>query len=148
MTGPAFAHRDAIEQSLELAAERCADLTPLVYARLFARLPHSQALFARDTTGAIRGEMLARVFMAILDYVGERRYAQQMIGSEAVTHSYYDVPTEEFGVFFEVLAETLAEVLGADWSEAFDTAWRRLLYELDLYVKNGSQPLAQVAAAL
>ena len=148
MTGAAFAHKDAIEQSLELAAERCEDLTPLVYPRLFERLPHAEALFVRDTDGAVRGEMLARVLMAILDYVGERRYAQQMIGSEAVTHSYYDVPMDEFGVFFEVLAETLRDVLGADWTDTFEAAWARLIYELDLYVKNGSQPVAQVAAAL
>jgi hemoglobin-like flavoprotein len=144
----AFPHAAAIEATLELAAERCEDLTPLVYPRLFARLPHAEALFVRDTTGAVRGEMLARVFEAILDYIGERRYAQTMVGTEAVTHSYYDVPAEEFGVFFEVLAETVRELLGADWTSAHQTAWERLVYELDLYVKNGSAPVAQVGAAL
>jgi hemoglobin-like flavoprotein len=148
MTVAAFPHADAIEETLTLAAERCADLTPLVYPRLFGRLPHVEALFVRDTTGAVRGEMLARVFEAILDYIGERRYAQAMIGTEAVTHSYYDVPTKEFGVFFEVVAETVRKLLGSDWTPAHQAAWGRLVYELDLYVKNGTAPVAQVAAAL
>jgi hemoglobin-like flavoprotein len=70
------------------------------------------------------------------------------VGAEAVTHSYYDVPTEEFGVFFEVLVDTLRALLGVEWTDAFETAWARLLYELDLYVKNGSQPTERVAARL
>ena len=56
--------------SLELAAERAGDLTPLVYTRLFAEQPQMEALFWRDKTGQIKGEMLARVFEAILDFVG------------------------------------------------------------------------------
>jgi hypothetical protein len=34
--------RDAIVASLELAAERCADLTPLVYERLFRERPETR----------------------------------------------------------------------------------------------------------
>jgi hemoglobin-like flavoprotein len=147
MTG-SFPHAAAIEETLELAAARCADLTPLVYPRLFARLPDTEALFVRDTTGAVRGEMLAKVFEAILDYIGERHYAQAMIGNEAVTHSYYDVPTEQFGVFFEVVAETIRELLAGDWTQAHQQAWDRLIYELHQYVRNGTAPVANVAAAL
>ena len=144
----AFAHAAEIEASLERAADRCEDLTPLVYPRLFARLPDAERLFARDTTGAIRGEMLSRALSAILDYVDERRYAPWMIGTEAVTHSYYDVPIEQFGVFFQVIAETLKDLLGSDWTPAFDAAWARLLHELELYIENGSAPVAQVAERL
>ena len=53
-----------IEASLELAAERCEDLTPLVYERLFREHPEMEALFWRDTNHAVKGEMLARVFEA------------------------------------------------------------------------------------
>jgi hemoglobin-like flavoprotein len=48
-----------IERSFEIAAERAGDITPLVYQRLFAQHPEMEALFVRDTTGAVRGEMLA-----------------------------------------------------------------------------------------
>ena len=83
-----------IEQSLELAAARCPDLTPLVYERLFEQQPQMKALFWRDTNGSIRGEMLTRVFEAILDFIGERLYAHHLIQCEVVTHAGYDVPPD------------------------------------------------------
>ena len=46
------------------------------------------------------GEMLAKVFEAILDFIGERRYAARLIQCEVVTHEGYDVPREIFGTFF------------------------------------------------
>ena len=75
---------DLIVESLELAAERCEDLTPLVYARLFREQPEMEALFWRDSNGQIKGEMLARVIEAILDFVGERLYASRLIQCEVV----------------------------------------------------------------
>ena len=123
-----------IEQSLELAAERCEDLTPLVYARLFAEHPSMEALFASDKNGAIRGEMLAKVFSAILDFVGERLYASTLIQTEVVNHAGYDVPPDIFAIFFSTVAATLKEVVGADWTPAMDRAWTKLLADLDYYV--------------
>ena len=128
-----------IEQTLELAAERCPDLTPLVYERLFAREPQMLALFWRDTNGAIKGEMLARVFEAILDFVGARLYAHHLIQCEVVTHAGYDVPPEVFRQFFGVVADTLRDLLGADWTPAFEDAWRSLLADLDYYVTHSDQ---------
>ncbi len=129
----------AVETSLEVAGERCPDLAPLVYARLFAAHPDMKALFWRDTSGAIKGEMLAKVFEAILDFIGERRYAARLIQCEVVTHEGYDVPRDVFGTFFDVVAETVRGVLGADWTDEIDGAWRTLLGELDFYVRNSDQ---------
>ena len=128
-----------IEQSLELAAERCPDLTPLIYARLFRQQPQMEALFWRDKNGAIKGEMLARVFEAILDFVGERLYAHHLIQCEVVTHAGYDVPPDVFQTFFPVVAETLREVVGEDWTAEMDLAWRGLLADLDFYVQHPDQ---------
>jgi hemoglobin-like flavoprotein len=129
-----FAHAAEIERSLELLAER-GDPTPLVYARLFAEQPQMQALFWRDSDGAIKGEMLSRVFDAILDFVGERRYAANMIGCEIVTHEGYDVPREVFATFFGVVARTVRDQLGEAWTPAIEAAWTALLAELDAYVQ-------------
>jgi hemoglobin-like flavoprotein len=128
-----------IVESLELAAERCADLTPLVYARLFREQPEMELLFWRDTNGAIKGEMLARVIEAILDFVGERLYASRLIQCEVVTHAGYDVPPEVFRTFFGVVAATLRELLAEAWTPAFETAWMRLLSDLDFYVTHPDQ---------
>ena len=135
MDDPTFPLAADIEASLELAAERCADPTPVVYARLFDLHPRMQAHFWRDSDGAVKGEMLSRTFAAILDFVGERRYAGLMIGTEMVTHEGYDIPREIFATFFGVVRDGLREILGAEWSPAFDHAWRELLVEIDRFVQ-------------
>jgi hemoglobin-like flavoprotein len=139
----AFTHAAEIERSLELAAE-IGDPTAAVYARLFAEQPQMQALFWRDSDGAIEGEMLSRVFAAILDFVGERRYADHMIGCEIVTHEGYDVPREVFATFFGVVAATLRDLLGDAWTPQIEAAWTELLAELDSYVQ--ATPLVGAAA--
>jgi hemoglobin-like flavoprotein len=131
---PAFARAAEIEASLALVAERCEDPTPLVYARLFAAQPQIEPQFWRDTTGAIKGEMLAKVFDAILDFVGERRYADHLIGTEVVTHEGYEVPREVFVTFFATVADVVREILGPDWTAEVADAWRELLDELERYV--------------
>jgi len=127
--------------SFELAAERCEDLTPLVFERLFRQSPEMAPQFWRDTNGAIKGEMLARVIEAILDFVGERRYAHHLIQCEVVTHAGYDVPPEVFATFFGTVAATMKDLLGADWKPDIDEAWRSLLADLDFYVKHPDQSL-------
>lgn len=128
-----------IEQTFEVAAGRVGDLTPLVYARLFAEQPQMEALFCLDANHQVRGEMLSQVIRSILDFVGERQYAATLIQTEVMTHAGYDVPPAVFGTFFGVVAATLREVLGRDWSPEIDAAWRDLLVELDYYVTHPDQ---------
>lgn len=136
-----------IEASFELAAERCEDLTPLVYRRLFAEHPDMEPLFCRDTTHLVKGEMLARVIEAILDFAGERRYASHLIQCEVVTHAGYDVPPDVFGLFFGTVAAELRELLGPDWTPPIAEAWRRLLADLDYYVTHPDQNETAAAGA-
>jgi len=123
-------HAEAIVASLTLAGESCSDLAPQIYARLFAQRPETQPRFARDRSGAIRGEMLARTFEAILDFVGDGRYAAQMIRSEAVTHAQYDVPLDLFAAFFPIVADAVKESAGPAWTPAYDAAWTWLVQQL------------------
>jgi hemoglobin-like flavoprotein len=130
---------DLIYASFEAVAERCADPGAMIYGRLFARRPDMEALFVRDTDGMVRGEMLSRVFEAILDFIGPRRYAASLIQCEVVTHEGYGVPPDVFGLFFESVAEAFAEILGPDWTPALDAAWRELLQRLEFYVAHPDQ---------
>ena len=136
-TDPADA--DAIEESLGIAAERGGDLTPIVYARLFERQPKMKALFWRDTSDAVKGEMLMRTFEAILDFIRARRFADHLIQTEVVTHAGYDVPPDVFATFFPLIAEVVEEICGPDWTPAMAQAWRRTLAELDHYVTHPDQ---------
>jgi hemoglobin-like flavoprotein len=136
-TAPADAA--AIEESLEIAGERAGDLTPTVYERLFQRQPEMQALFWRDTTHAIKGEMLMRAFEAILDFVQDRKFSDHMIQTEVVTHAGYDVPPDVFATFFGLVAEVVKEACGGAWTQAMADAWRRTLADLDYYVTHPEQ---------
>ena len=135
--GPAL-----IIQSFERASECAGDITPHVYATLFARHPEMEPLFVRDKTGAVKGEMLARVIELILDFVTARSYADHLIQCEVVTHEGYGVPREIFGTFFEAVADTLGEILKDEWTPAMDESWRELLSGLSYFVTHPDQTMA------
>jgi hemoglobin-like flavoprotein len=126
--------RALIERSLEIAAEHGGDLTAAVYARLFRERPELEAMFVMDTDGAVRGEMLSRVFAAILDFIGNRAYAQNWISAEATTHEGYLVPRADFVRFFEIVGETVRDTCGEEWTPEMGRAWISLLSGIRAYV--------------
>jgi hemoglobin-like flavoprotein len=123
-----------IERSFELAAERCEDLTPLVYRRLFEKHPEAQAMFRSEGSEPVKGSMLALTIEAILDFVGQRSGHFRLIECEVSSHDAYGTPRELFVAFFAVIADALRELLGADWSPGIDAAWRKLLDEIERVV--------------
>jgi hemoglobin-like flavoprotein len=127
-----------IQRSFELAAERCDDLTPLVYRRLFAEHPEVQAMFRSQGSDLVKGSMLALTIDAILDFAGERDGHFRLIACEALSHDAYGMPRDLFIAFFAVIATTLRELLGADWSDEIEDAWRQLLAELAGVVQGAS----------
>lgn len=120
---------------MEIAAEREGDLTSRVYARLFEQQPEMETLFARDTNDLIKGEMLMRVFEAILDFVGERRYADHLVSAEVITHEGYEVPRRVFATFFGIVEQVVREACGPEWTDEMNRAWQQLLEDLGCYVK-------------
>jgi hemoglobin-like flavoprotein len=126
MTAPA----NPIHRSFELAAERCQDLTPLVYRRLFREHPEAEAMFRTAGSDLVKGSMLALTIDAILDFAGKTGHFR-MIECEVSSHDAYGTPRKLFGEFFGVIAETIRETLGAEWSPEIDEAWRKLRGEID-----------------
>jgi hemoglobin-like flavoprotein len=128
------ARNHLIQRSFELAAERCEDLTPLVYRRLFREYPEAEPMFRREANDLVKGSMLALTVDAILDFAGDRTGNFRMIQCEVQSHDAYGTPRELFGRFFGVIAETMREILGADWSPEIGEAWQQLLVEIDQFV--------------
>jgi len=120
-----------IELSFELAAERCDDLTPLVYARLHREHPETRAMFRTEGSEFVKGSMLSMTIESILDFSGERSGKFRMIECEVSSHDAYGTPRDLFVAFFGVIAATLREMLGADWSGEIDAAWKKLLIEIE-----------------
>src|ERR1700739_4844795 len=123
-----------IERSFELAAERCKDLTPLVYRRLFREHPEASAMFRSEGSDLVKGSMLALTIDAIRDFVGDRSGHFRLIECEVVSHDAYGTPRDLFVVFFRAIAETLREIIGSDWTSEMDQAWQRLLAEIETIV--------------
>jgi hemoglobin-like flavoprotein len=126
-----------IERSFEIAAERCEDLTPLVYSRLFDAHPEARAMFRTEGSDLVKGSMLALAIDAVLDFAGERSGHFRLIESELVSHDAYGTSRELFVAFFAVIAQTLREILAADWSSEIDAAWRQLLGDIESLLAPG-----------
>jgi hemoglobin-like flavoprotein len=120
----------AITRSLELVAER-GDPTAAVYARVFAAHPDMEALFVRDVTGAVRGNMLTEAVTAILDLVDRDTYGSNLVRIEIVNHENLGVPRTVFPVFFTAMRDTFKEMSGAAWTAEIDAAWTVLLRRID-----------------
>lgn len=112
---------EIVSESLERLAEQVGDPAPQIYDRLFARVPEARERFARDTTGAVRGEMLTMVFGCLMDPGGP--YQAALVRTERVNHDGFGTPSNQFDSFFGIVHETCRDLLGADWTPAFETAW-------------------------
>jgi hemoglobin-like flavoprotein len=106
-------------------------LTPLVYRRLFREHPEAEAMFRTAGSDLVKGSMLALTIDAILDFTGDRTGHFRMIECEVSSHDAYGTPRELFGAFFGVIADTMQEILGNDWSPEIDGAWRKLRDQID-----------------
>src|SRR6476619_8524794 len=93
-----------IHHSFELAAERCEDLTPLVYARLHREHPETVTMFRTEGSELVKGSMLALTIEAILDFAGPRTGHFRMIECEISSHDAYGTPRNLFIAFFDVIA--------------------------------------------
>jgi hemoglobin-like flavoprotein len=122
--------RHLIERSFELAAARAKDLTPLVYARLHREHPETVAMFRTQGSDLVKGSMLALTIEAILDFAGDQSGKFRMIECEVSSHDAYGTPRELFLAFFGVIAATLRELLGEEWSADMEKAWADMLAEI------------------
>ena len=129
-----IASSNPILRSFEIAAERCADLTPLVYARLHSKHPETHTMFRTEGSELVKGSMLALTIDAILDFAGPRTGHFRMIECEISSHDAYGTPRDLFIAFFGVIAGTLRDILDQDWSPEIDAAWRKLLDEIEQLV--------------
>ena len=127
---PARTMENLIERSFALAAERTEDLTPLVYARLHREHPETLAMFRTQGSDLVKGSMLALTIEALLDLASDRSGKFRMIACEVSSHDAYGTPRELFFAFFGVIAATLRELLGAEWTAEMDNAWADMLAEI------------------
>ena len=81
-------------------------------------------MFRTEGSETVKGSMLALTIEAILDFAGERTGHFRLIAAEVFSHDAYGTPRELFIAFFGIIAQTLRDIIGADWSDEIDAAWR------------------------
>jgi hypothetical protein len=87
-------------------------------------------MFRTQGSELVKGSMLALTIETILDFSGERRGKFRMIECEVSSHDAYGTPRELFFAFFGVIAATLRELLGDNWTAEIDAAWSDMLAEI------------------
>lgn len=111
-------------------AERRGDPTADVYGRLFGLYPELERLFLMDRDGGVRASMMQQGLECILDYVGDRLVAPQIIASSRIHHDGYNVPADRFDSFFVAVRDTFRDILGPDWTAAMEREWAGMLGEI------------------
>ncbi len=97
-------------------------------------------MFRSEGNALVKGSMLALTIEAMLDFAGNRTGHFRLIECEVSSHDAYGTPRELFVAFFGVIAQTLREVTGAEWSAEIDEAWRKLLDEIASIAQTESKP--------
>ena len=102
-------------------------------------------MFRRDGSDLVKGSMLAIAIDALLDFAGERRGHFRMIECEVMSHDAYGTAPELFNAFFGIIAHTLHDLLGPDWTTDIDDGWRKLLAEIGDIVESNHTAAQQSA---
>ena len=123
-----------LSQSIEIAASRYEDITPLVYERMFREMPETEPLL-HWIPSHVRGQMLAQSLEALLDFAGERNWALAMFECERTTHATYHVPPEMFLRFFSIIRDTFRELLADEWTSKMEGDWNETLSEIGAIVR-------------
>lgn len=118
----------ALAASLEIAAARCADPTPEVYARLFSGHPELEAEFHMDKDGGVRGGMLGQALECLIDLAeGEGLFARAVLMTERANHEGYGIPPETFFMFLATIRDWVRDTIGPEWTVAMDAEWGEAL---------------------
>jgi hypothetical protein len=88
-----------------------------------------EALFWRDTSGHVRGQMLMVAFESLLDFAGGKTYAPSLLHSERINHENLGVPPDVFDRFLATVMQTFKALLGPNWTGDMDRVWRELIAE-------------------
>jgi len=122
---------DTIHASLEAVAEQYGDPTEAVYERMFKEHPEMKPLFILDEDGGAQGHMLQEAIDMLIDMAGANRFGENFIQIELANHVGFGVPTDVFMTFFRIIKDTFNDLLGAEWTSDFDSAWSELLQRAD-----------------
>jgi hemoglobin-like flavoprotein len=113
---------DGLRASFDVVIARQPDLTHVFYEELFVSHPEARSLFSRKPM-EVQERMLAETLVAALDHLEDAEWLRTNLAALGARHAEYGVTPEMYGWVAGALLTTLAQVAGADWTPAYETAW-------------------------
>lgn len=127
-----------IEHTLELAAQRHEDISPLVYAHFFASCPEAAPLFkVIDPTQPPHGcgQMLFEILSLLQDCAAQKAYVAHYMQQIASNHYAFGVQAKAlYAHFLNSVVCVLADTLDKDWNNELEVAWCRQTRALLTYI--------------
>ena len=114
----------ALVSSLELAAERCEDIVPLVYARLFETRPDLRELFAVEPDAKPRtgmGNMVTEILRMVLAEDAAALEAETQ--AAVVFHVGWGLDVAMYRDVMQSVVAAVREACGDSWTAAMTAAW-------------------------
>jgi hemoglobin-like flavoprotein len=116
-----------ITDTLNRVAGRTGDPTTLVFERLFADHPEAEALFVRDDSGLVRGQMFQVAIESLLDFLGDQAYGAALVQIERINHQGLGVDPALFDSFYLTVMDVFRDLLGKDWTAEMEAVWTRVI---------------------
>jgi hemoglobin-like flavoprotein len=119
-----------ITDTLNRVAARAGDPASLVFKRLFAGHPAAEALFVRDDSGLVRGQMFQVTIESLLDFLGDQTYGAALVQIERTNHQGLGVSPTLFDSFYLTVMAVFRDLLGDDWTTEMEAVWTRVISDL------------------
>lgn len=116
---------DAIQKSYSTLGPRLAEVSEIFYARLFARHPDVRRLFPADM-GLQVGHLRAALAL-IGRNVSVLKSLEGPLMELGAQHVSYGARPEHYPIVRDLLAESIACVMGPAWTPDLEAEWKRLL---------------------
>ncbi len=114
---------ELINASLENAAERCDDMTPLFFDAFFAMRPEAPPLFSQNVVA--KGRMLIEILNLVVEQAEGAGYVEHTVKTSASDHSFWGVTLDMYNDVFRALLDTLRKLIGDAWTAETEAAWQR-----------------------
>ena len=120
-----FAERDIhieLQNSLNLLLQKEGQLAIRFYEKLFLKAPQVKSLFKDDILA--QAKILNHMLVGIVYGMSRPEDLKSGLSQLGKRHKGYGVQPEHYPIVLEVLVETIREVLGEDFTDWTEEAWR------------------------
>jgi hemoglobin-like flavoprotein len=112
--------------SLERLSGREPRLVEEFYGLFFERYPEVTELFGKHSLSE-QEEMVRETLVSVVAYVENEPWLQINLEAMGKSHSEYGVEDHMYDWMVQCLLDALERVLGADWRDEYEPAWRSAL---------------------